>query len=666
MPWWDRNNQRLIQNNLRAKDAAMDRQSLIAKLKDLSCNVLLLNTGGLTAFYPTDLEYHYRSPWLGNGDLTGDMVRLCHENGIRYMARFDFSKIHESIYAKHPKWAYRSLKGEIINYNGMVHTCINSEYQQNCSLAILDEVIQKYPIDGVFFNMFGYNTRDYSHNYHGICQCENCKTLFHERYGEELPKEENPEDPVFVLYQKFKTETIRELLDNIHSLIKGKSSELAISTYTDYKVDIIKKESNTEIHRPLPVWEYSSSENNQSVEGSWDQKLISNVCINATSIDYRFQGVHSPHVAIRLYEALASGAGMDFCIIGVFDDYPDRKNFPVVKKIYTFHKDNEIYFGNFNAVSDVLLVKPGPDQTDMQHKEYHGLFKILKESHIQFQVVEQYALKKEHVDKPQLILCADLFPTDSLLDILEMTLSKKKTLIWTGTAWGNHCSPQFMRLFSIADARTPAKSRGGYLLNKPVDIFHDLKETDWTLFDGPDVPVYGSTQCSYGLEILKPGMFGPPEMCGGNDPTGEYAFLMNTEKQTILLPFQPGYLYMRYGYDEYRHIVTDSLRCRGWLKPSLSIEAHPMVEAFLNRYEPDGSLAFCNLQLINLSGYNGVSFHEPLPVKDIPVTINLPSNKKPEDVFSLTSDHGLPFKTNGQELRFTIPQLGMYEMIIIK
>ncbi|MCL2479732.1 MAG: family 10 glycosylhydrolase, partial [Treponema sp.] len=253
MPWWEQNNLRLIQTNLRAKDAAMNRQSLMAKLKELSCNVLLLNTGGVTAFYPTALDFHYRSPWLGDGDLTGDMVKLCHDNGLRFMARFDFSKIHESVYVKHPEWAYHSLKGEIINYNGMVHACINSEYQRKCSLAILDEVTERYRIDGVFFNMFGYTTRDYSNNYHGICQCENCKALFRERYGQNLPTTEDPENPVYKQYQSFKAETVRELLDNIHGLIKGKSSELAISTYTDYKVDIIKKESNTEIHRPLPV-----------------------------------------------------------------------------------------------------------------------------------------------------------------------------------------------------------------------------------------------------------------------------------------------------------------------------------------------------------------------------------------------------------------------------
>jgi hypothetical protein len=656
----------LIQNNLRAKDAAMDRESLIKKLKELSCNVLLLNTGGLVAFYPTALDFHYRSPWLGGGDLTGDMVKLCHDNGIRYMARFDFSKIHESIYAKNPEWAYRSLKGEVINYNGMVHACINSEYQRNCSLAILGEVTERYPIDGVFFNMFGYTTRDYSNNYYGICQCENCRVMFRERYGKDLPKAEDPEDPDFQLYLRFKTETVHEVLDNIRRLIKGKSSELAISTYTDYNVDIIKKESNTEIHRPLPVWEYSSSENHQSVEGTWDDKLISNVCINATSINYRFQGVHSPHVALRFYEALASGAGLDFCIIGVFDDYPDRKNLPVVRDIFKFHKDHEDYFGNFDAVPDVLVVKPGPNPSGLQLKEYQGLFKILKEEHISFRVAEQYALRAEHAESPQLILCADPEPTDSLLDILEGAVARKAALVWTGVAWRKNLSPRFMKLFSIKDAGTAEDGKWAYLFNGPKDLFTSLRETDWTLFDGPMIPVKGVEGCGYGLEKIRSGFFGPPEMCGGNELSGEYALLIGGQNRTMLFSFQPGYLYMRYGYDEYRRMIVDSLRNKGWLKPSLWVDTHPMVEVFLNRYRRNRAPALYNIQLINLSGYNGVSFHRPVPVQDIPVTVELSGGDVPRELISLTGGQKLPFEVKEGKLSFSVPLLDAYEMVVVK
>jgi hypothetical protein len=49
-----------------------------------------------------------------------------------------------------------------MRFNGTVATCVNGLYQQDKSLDILREALTRYPIDGVFFNMFGYQTRDYS------------------------------------------------------------------------------------------------------------------------------------------------------------------------------------------------------------------------------------------------------------------------------------------------------------------------------------------------------------------------------------------------------------------------------------------------------------------------------------------------------------------------
>jgi hypothetical protein len=223
-----------------------------------------------------------------------------------------------------------------------------------------------------------------------------------------------------------------------------------------------------------------------------------------------------------------------------------------------------------------------------------------------------------------------------------------------------------MKLFSIKEAEEGGEGGRAYLFNGPKDLFSSLRETDWTLFDGPEVPVKGLEGCSYGLEKISSGFFGPPEMCGGNEPTGEYALLINDPKRTMLFPFQPGYLYMRYGYDEYRHIIIDSLRNKGWLNPSLSIDVHPMVEVFLNRYRQNKAPALYNVQLINLSGYNGVSFHKPLPVKDIPLTINLRDGDVPRELVSLTGGWKLPFEVKERKLSFSIPLLDAYEMLVIK
>ena len=155
-------------------------------------------------------------------------------------------------------------------------------------------------------------------------------------------------------------------------------------------------------------------------------------------------------------------------------------------------------------------------------------------------------------------------------------------------------------------------------------------------------------------------------MCGGNNPTGEYALIGNKVKRTLLLPFQPGYLYTRFGYDEYRHMVIDSLFGQGWLKASLSVETHPMVEVFLNRYQQNSAGALYNVQLINLSGYNGVSFHEPLPLRDIRIQINLKQGETPKELVLLPGGKNLPFELSGQTLKFSVPSLDTYRMVVIK
>ena len=129
-PGWWLTPRRLIQTNLREIDAGMDVAAYVASLKAAGANVVLFNVGGIVANYPTDLPYHYRNPFL-NGDLTGEVVRRLHAEGIRVLARLDFSKVNERIAAEHPEWLTRDANGNSVPpYNGQVATCLNSWYQQ--------------------------------------------------------------------------------------------------------------------------------------------------------------------------------------------------------------------------------------------------------------------------------------------------------------------------------------------------------------------------------------------------------------------------------------------------------------------------------------------------------------------------------------------------------
>jgi len=175
--WW-MTPRRMIQTNLREIDARMDLDAYVAALADCQANVVLFNVGGIVANYPTDLPFHYRNPHM-QGDLTAEVVRRLHAQDVRVIARFDFSKVNESIAAQHPEWLSRDSHGNAYPpYNGQQPTCLNGGYQQECLFAILAEALERYPLDGIFFNMIGYPRQDYSGRDLGICQCDGCKTRF--------------------------------------------------------------------------------------------------------------------------------------------------------------------------------------------------------------------------------------------------------------------------------------------------------------------------------------------------------------------------------------------------------------------------------------------------------------------------------------------------------
>lgn len=618
MVWWKRNKLRLIQTNLRDTDADMDVDLLIAGLKDLSANTLQFNTGGIMAFYPTGLEFHYRNPYL-KGDLIGEVIEKCHQNGIKFIARFDFSKAHVSVFNDKPDWFYRSLQGNYINYNDMVHTCVNGYYQSEYSLKILKEVLARYQVDGIFFNMFGYQTTDYSGNYHGICHCENCKKRFKEMYHLELPKTEATDDPVYIKYVEFKEITTRELLEKIHKVVKEIDPNLPISTYHDYMVDMVRKESNTAVDRPYPIWLYSASENVKSVEDTWDDKLVSNCSINAVDMPYRFMGVSKHLIRLRLYQNIANGSGLDFCINGVFEGYPDRENFDAVKEVFEFHKKNEAYFGSFQSVADIALIKPEVKVLADVESEYLGIFKMLKERHIQFDVICQENLE-ERVEGLKRYLCVIVPDYRILLNEKIAAAMQEPTTNWMLTgAYPERGCEEIYRIIGgkLIDRR--GANRSAYFLTQDKQVFLRFAERDWIFVDFTFAGIKFDEGVLPLLPFIKPARFGPPERCGGYSVSDEYGAGIKAYKNmnVVSVPWEIGKLYQTYGYEDHKNILLDLLDYVTDQNYILTTNAPMDVELILNKYD-DGTYL---LQLLNLSGYNGSTFYKPNPIYGIDISI---------------------------------------------
>jgi len=674
IPWWKHNNLRLIQTNLPAYEAGLNVDSLVDDLIYFSANTLIINAGGIMAFYPTKLENQYINPYMQK-DMLKDVISKCHDNGIKVIVRFDFSRAHQSIFEKHPDWFYLSPKGERIINQDMYTVSINAPYEQQVLFEIVEEVIDNYPIDGLFMNMPGYQTRNpYLGVYHGIDQNQFDKARFAEFSGGlDLPLVEDQTDAVFRKYQDFKKHTTDNLMERLQNLVRSKSDQIAICTYMDSYVDIIRHESQT---RGLPHWPYSASDNVNNSTHSYPDHIISNASIQQISFQSRYNAVEPEETTIRFYENIANGSGLDISLMGDFQDYEDERNYPVIRQLYEHHKKFEPYFGRYTSPAEVLVVSPGYWPGGEPMLEYRGILLMLKEAHIQHDIIEEGQLNKlkANVLKYKLILVPEIVEMDSAsLQVLEEALDLGIHLIGTNRSFAHH--PEILEEFFGATIDQMDHEGSGFYLN-PEDqaVFPSLQDQS-LLFFKYNLGLYDFSKSDFNyLPIFTPGIPGPPEKIGGHEPTGYFAMGIKKHRygNAVLLPLNLGKLYYLYGYEQHKNVLLDAI---SYAYPEVGelveTNAHPRVEVILQNFikntplnlhqtDSDGMI----LHLVNITGFSGNTYFHPLSVRGLEFKIE--SDFRPNKVFSMVNEQSLEYSWNDGILNFALDKLDQFDGIIIE
>src|SRR2546429_1305340 len=112
-PSWYATMRRCGQLNLNERDPlTLDVAAWIDYWASLRVNALLVNGGGIMAFYPTEVPYHHRSGFLGTRDLFGEMAAAARARGIRVVARMDCNYSWEEALRAHPEWFERDRDGQ--------------------------------------------------------------------------------------------------------------------------------------------------------------------------------------------------------------------------------------------------------------------------------------------------------------------------------------------------------------------------------------------------------------------------------------------------------------------------------------------------------------------------------------------------------------------------
>lgn len=611
--WWDNYPWRMVQTNLREIDMdGIDAKSFAKDLADMNATVVTLNAAGILASYDTNLPYQNKSAFL-TGDSLKDIIEECHRNGIKVIARCDFSKIGENIFKQHPDWAYRKADGTEVNYNGFVQTCVNSDYQQRYVFEILKELFEEHDFDGLFCNMSGFMVVDYDYNMHGPCHCDNCKRLFKEQFDAEIPQKEDPRDPAYGKYSKFKSMCTMKQKQQMYNVVKSINPGIAVNGF-DYE----RVESNQDMDRP--AWIYQASTNARKSSGPDKLKVCDSASTDFLGFQYRHTSVSSPLMELRQWQNLANAGSTSLYIMGTLANHKDKSGIKASKKAFDFFANNEEYYKGLKSSARVLLVdKMLLARVDA---EVSGFIRALNECHIPFDEIKLDKVTPEILSSKDVVILADTrFVSDEVAAMFDEFVAKGGTLIATGESGCNGANfrPRETNAFKslglgrILEKKTGLKSSIFEICESDEPILVECTNSELGyIVPGNEVVVHEildkkSTECY--LIMVPDQLYGPPEVCYSK-ATSDIPGLIKTkygEGYGVYVPWLAGSFFYNQGYENTFLFLKDLLVNVCGIKPISDVS--PMCE--ITVLENDNHVM---IQLVNTTGCFTNSFYEPVPL----------------------------------------------------
>ena len=633
--WWMQQPIRWVQTNLRETDAAMRPQQFVDQIAAFDANSLLMAMGGISAFYPSNVQYHYVSPYLPKGqDTFGEVLKAAHARSIRVIGRFDFSKTHKDAYDAHPEWFFKMADGKPAIYNGLYQACVNGGWYREKAPEILREALKRYNVDGLFFNMFSNPAADYSGHPLGICHCDNCKRLYRARFHRDLP--DKPDED----YHAFMHDATVSMSETIRQIIKQLRPAAALVGTSPEIADIVFSESNTSVTRPLPLWPYASSDNVNRARNTYPDKMAVNQCMSFVDYPWRFAMVPQPEIRTRLWQNVANGGAAAINVHGTLEQQ-DRTALDTARPIFRWLKEHQNYFvGQYPEARVVLL--GGGTRGFGAESSYRGMFRILSQEHIPFGVTDNVDwIGHRDVD---LVVSSGPVPPQ----LKEYVLHGSNLLI------ASSITPLFDMGKIVKVWHHPD---GAYFRVRDKKMFPSLKDVDVTFMYGD----YTQVDAQAGpLTFIPPSMYGPPELVHGDwkDTNDPGLIIKQFGKGTVAwLPWNLGDLYYRNSSEAHAaliHELLDHLLPNG---RQLKTNAHPLVDVTLMK-QGDHHL----VQLVNISGHSETAYFNPVPMINIRIELkgsfHLAKALRSGKQLSIAESHGYS--------AFTLPTLNEYELIEIR
>ncbi|GIQ67218.1 hypothetical protein DUZ99_17615 [Xylanibacillus composti] len=665
--WWKKP-LRIIQPNLQVRDTALiDPSRLAAQLEEMGANTVVFNVGGIYAWYPTEVPFHKQNEYLpADRDLLRDVIDACHKRGIRFIARFDFSKAEDAVYQQRPQWFVRDAAGEpqVLGakrpgaWSLLMSTCTNGDYRRDgVAVPVIKEVLARYPIDGIFFNNPNFLP----------CFCDRCKRKYLNYYGEKLP--ENASE-----FQKdWATRCLKDNIDYLHQAIQREASQIPLILYYNlYKDNLDDRAATAEMlctepqdvlslgHRHIPeFWKPALSIKLGRTLPDYPNPF--GIVHSCPGMDWRHTGLPPAEYRFWLCQITANGGQIWHSLTGVPDTITDKRILEVVKEHNAMVQKVEPYMTGTEPDNQVALIWNAATSAE-------GWAEAFLEQQVPFDVLLPEQVEAGRLKHYQAAVIPEALAwNDAFTDAVKRYASEGGSLIVEGVPDREDVSdflgiepetytsePLIASYMRFEGAAHPLQRK----LEQTELIPHRGKVTYCRPLPDTEVPITLVPPFSP-LESVG----APPERASMAVRRTEIPLVMHARcarGRVVLLPFSFSQLIQEYKLGDHYQLVRNLIDYMAGGSLAVEVDHAPGVQVTVFR-KTDGVL----IHLVNGAGRRPLTAN--LVQRQLSVSIDKAwLNSTPVQATAVMTGESLSLKEEAQRWHITLPELGVWEAIWIR
>ncbi len=666
---------------------------------------VIINAGGIVAYYPSRFPLQHRAEFLRDRDLFGELTKAAHEDGLFVLARMDSNRTAEDFFQAHPDWFARARDGHPYRAADKYITCINSPYYDEYLPDVMREIIERSRPDGFTDNSWAGMGRE------SICFCENCERIFRARTGKPLPRDADWNDPVYrdwIMWNYARRTEIWELNnrvtraaggpDCIWSGMNSGSVTAQARSFRDLKAICARADIMLLDHqrRDDDTGFQQNGDTGKRVHGllGWDKLAPESMAMYESGPGY-YRVASKPAAEARMWmiAGIAGGIQPWWHHVGAYQE--DRRAFHTAEPVMRWWKANEQYLIDRTPVAGVGLVWSqrnadffGRDAVAQRvDAPYTGFMHALVRARIPYLPVHADDIDRDAAGLAVLILPNVGALSDAQVAAIRRFAQKGGSLVATGDTgrydeWGDP-RPDFaladlFACHTIGDTPNlegrsrpdagPRASVHTYLRLPPGarhPVLHGFDETDILAFGGILSPLRVDAAAAVPLTFVPPFPTYPPETSWMRQPATDIPGLVLSERGRARVAYLPADIDRRYAGEhlpDHAALLANVVRWAAGAAGPLAVEGPGLIDCHL--YQQAGRMI---LHLVNLT--SEATWRAPLDelirVGPFIVKIRLAPGRARRVARLLVAGSETPVRMEGEMGVVTVDAILDHEVIVI-